>query len=74
MAPEFVSGTSNGNTIENGKGTDSVFRCNNERTSGFVRENHSKLVLLVPDDKPMTVAVQISGGKHAKIQAPKIMF
>lgn len=70
----FNDGTFLEETIENADETHFVVNFDNGKTLGFIGDNHVKYADVVSGGEPMTMMVRISGGVHATIHPPMIIF
>lgn len=70
----FHSGVINEDLVENADETHFVLKMDNGRTLGFCGENIIKYAGFVSGGDPITMMVRITGGKHASIQPPQLIF
>ena len=70
----FLSRQFNENLMENLDKTHFVVNLNNGRTLGFQGNTTVKYAEVVSEGESMTMVLRISGGRHATIEAPMLIF
>lgn len=70
----FESGELNEDTVENADETHFVFNLDNGKTLAFIGDREVRYADVVSGGQPITMMVRITGGKHATICPPMIVF
>lgn len=70
----FASGELQEDNMENADETHFVFNMDNGKTLGMIGDNDVKYADVVSGGEPITMMVRLSGGRHAAIHPPMLIF